>query len=293
MPQSMPQSILGPRVKSVRCAHPGGFHDMVYSDWGPQTAQKTVLCVHGLTRNGQDFNRLANALAKDGVRVLAPDIVGRGRSDWLGPLAAYEIPQYINDLTVLLASEGLHAVDWLGTSMGGLIGFAVATMAGHPIQRLMVNDVGPFLPATALSRIADYVGVLWEFDDFDQGLDHVMRAYAPFGLTEAADWRELAEISLKRRPDGKWSQNYDPRIAEPFKAGSEQDIDMWALWDRISVPTGVLRGAESDLLSAETAQQMTTRGPKAKLVTFPNCGHAPALMEAQQIDVVRDWIAAG
>lgn len=279
-----------PITKSVRCVHAGGFHDMVYDDWGPEDAETALLCVHGLTRNGKDFSRLAAALSQSGIRVLAPDIVGRGRSDRLGPMATYEIPQYVNDITVLLAAEGLREVDWLGTSMGGLIGFAVAAQQGHPIRRFIVNDVGPFIPASALRRIGDYVGIAWEFDGFDQGLEHIKRAYEPFGLKTEEDWRMLAEYSLLEGANGTWTNNYDIRIADPFKTGPIEDIDLWALWDAISIPTLVLRGAESDLLEIRTAEEMRDRGPKANLITFDGCGHAPALMDSAQIDVIRNWL---
>ncbi|WP_420730472.1 alpha/beta fold hydrolase [Hwanghaeella sp. 1Z406] len=276
--------------KSVRCAHVGGFHDMVYSDWGPRTGAYAIVCVHGLTRNGRDFDRLAMELARTGYRVLAPDIVGRGRSDHLGPLASYEIAQYINDITVMLAAEGLRNVDWVGTSMGGLIGMSIAVMTGHPIKRLLLNDVGPHVPKEALQRIGDYVGVPWRFDSFDLALNHVRQAYAPFGLKTEEDWRYLAELSLKQEADGKWVMAYDTRIADAFKNTEITDIDLWPFWAQISTPTLVLRGEDSDLLSRETAEQMTRTGPKADLIEVSGCGHAPALMDAHQIGLVMDWV---
>ncbi|MDF1750284.1 MAG: alpha/beta hydrolase [Alphaproteobacteria bacterium] len=276
--------------KSVRCAHVGGFHDMVYSDWGSQKAPSTIVCVHGLTRNGRDFDRLAAALTEAGYRVLAPDIVGRGRSDRLGPFANYEIPQYINDITTMLAAEGLRSVDWVGTSMGGLIGMSIAVMAGHPIKRLLLNDVGPVVPKEALQRIGDYVGIPWKFDSFDLALNHVRQAYAPFGLKTEEDWRYLAELSLKQDAEGKWVMAYDTRIADAFKDTEITDIDLWPFWQQISTPTLVLRGAESDLLTRETAEKMTRTGPMAKLIEVPDCGHAPALMDASQIGLVLDWV---
>lgn len=279
--------------KSVTCAHPGGSHAMVYSDWGPADADRTILCVHGLTRNGRDFDRVAAALADAGFRVLAPDIVGRGRSDRLGPDASYETPQYIADILAMLAAEGVTSVDWIGTSMGGLIGMAMASLPQHPIRRMLINDVGPFLPQQALQRIGDYVGVAWRFDDRAAAEEHIRRAYAPFGLKTEADWAFLADISLHRDADGAWTNNYDLRIAEPFQDDQVGDVDLWSLWDELTLPILVLRGAESDLLSTETAYAMTQRGPRATLIDIPGCGHAPALMDEEQISLVLEWAEAG
>ncbi len=284
--------------KTVRCAHPGGFHDMVYSDWGQASwgqagARRTVVCVHGLTRSGRDFDRLALVLADSGYRVLAPDIVGRGRSGRLGPFGNYEIPQYINDLTCMLAAESVADIDWIGTSMGGLIGMSIAAMDGHPIRRMLINDVGPFVPKEALRRIGEYVGIMWQFDTFEAALDHVKKAYAPFGLTSEEDWRYLAELSLRQDDAGQWVNAYDGRIAEPFRSADIGDVDLWSLWDHLSLPIMVLRGAESDLLTADVAQAMIRRGPKAQLLEVAGCGHAPALMDAGQIGIVRDWLQSG
>ncbi|MDW3207504.1 MAG: alpha/beta hydrolase [Alphaproteobacteria bacterium] len=277
------------RMKSVRCASQAGFHEMVYRDWGRSDAAKTVVCVHGLTRNGRDFERLADALASDGHRVLCPDIVGRGASDRLGPGGAYEVPQYVADLTTMLAAEGLRSVDWIGTSMGGLIGMAMAAMPGGPIRRMVLNDVGPFIPKAALQRIGDYVGVEWRFDTFQKAEAHIRAAYAPFGLESDEDWRFMTEISTARDEAGCWVNAYDPRIADPFRGDQIADADLWYLWDAIRIPIFVMRGAESDLLTPEIAKEMTRRGPGAEVLEIPGCGHAPALMDSHQIGVLRDW----
>lgn len=281
------------REKSVACAHTSGAHQMVYSDWGAETAARTIICVHGLTRSGRDFDRLASALAGAGFRVLAPDIVGRGRSGTLGPDADYETPQYIADILTMLTAENLSEVDWIGTSMGGLIGMGMASMPNHPIRRMLINDVGPFIPKEALQRIGDYVSVAWRFPEWEQAVSHARMAYAPFGLETDADWEYLAEITYKRSSDGCWVNAYDLRIAEPFKEGQIVDVDLWALWETLSLPILVLRGAESDLLTREDADAMTKRGPQATLVEIPGCGHAPSLMVEDQIARVLDWAAAG
>jgi len=263
---------------------------MVYSDWGDPMSERTVLCIHGLTRSGRDFDRLANVLADEGCRVLAPDIVGRGRSGRLGPGATYEIPQYIGDIACLLKMEGIDQVDWIGTSMGGLIAMAWACQPSHPIERLLLNDVGPFVPKEALERIGEYVGIAWRFDSFEKAADHVRKAYEPFGLKTDEDWRYLAELSLTQDEDGFWTNAYDLRIAEPFKNADIQDLELWEIWNSISVPTQVFRGAESDLLSSQTADRMMKEGPRASVVTFDGCGHAPTLMVRDQINATVDWV---
>jgi pimeloyl-ACP methyl ester carboxylesterase len=280
------------RQKWIRSAHPGGYHRMVYSDWGAPDAPRTLVCVHGLTRSGRDFDRLAGALSGPDLRILAPDIVGRGRSDWMGPGGVYDIQQYVVDLLIMLEREDAKDVDWLGTSMGGLIGMVMGGRGG-PIRRMAINDVGPFIPKAALERIGEYVGVPWRFESFDQGVEHVKRAYEPFGLTNETDWRYLAELSLSRDADGFWTNAYDPRIAEPFKAPDIDDADLWGMWDAIDCPVWVLRGAESDLLLPDTAREMETRGPRARITEVPGCGHAPALMDETQIALVRDWLYGG
>ncbi|MEQ8604333.1 MAG: alpha/beta fold hydrolase [Marivibrio sp.] len=281
------------RLKSVRCAGRGGFHRVVYREFGPADSPHAVFCVHGLTRNGRDFARLARALAADGWRVICPDVAGRGESEPLVEAEHYGLPQYVSDLTTVLAHARVESVDWVGTSMGGLIALLTAATPGHPIRRLALNDVGPIVPREALQRIADYVGVAWRFESFDQALGHLKKAYAPFGLTEEADWREIAEVSLKRADDGSYSNNYDLRISEPFAALAGEDLDLWALWDaaQLAEPALLIRGAESDLLRRADAEAMTARGPGARLVEVPNVGHAPTLMPPDEIRLVRDWLA--
>ncbi|MFC6856312.1 alpha/beta fold hydrolase [Marivibrio halodurans] len=281
-----------PRLRSVRCVADADCHRMVYDDYGPLESPHAVVCVHGLTRNAGDFERLARALAADGWRVLAPDIAGRGRSERLADPQAYGVPQYVRDIVTMLAHARVETVDWIGTSMGGLIGMGLAVLPGHPVRRMLLNDVGPRVPKAALRRIADYVGVPWRFEDFEDALAHLRKAYEPFGLTEEADWRELARISLRREEDGTLTNNYDLRIAAPFEAIADEDLELWDLWDglRLTEPPMVLRGARSDLLLAEDIEGMTRRGPGARPMEIEGCGHAPTLMVPDQIALVRGWL---
>ncbi len=279
------------RNEGVLSLNPHGFHRIAYTDWGDAAADRTVICVHALTRNGRDFDRLAGALAED-WRVACPDIAGRGRSDWLAHGADYNYPQYLADMTMLIARLGAGAVDWVGTSMGGLIGMMLAAQPGTPIRRLVLNDVGPFLPKAALARIADYVGQDPRFATLDELEAYLRRVHAPFGPLSDEAWRHMAEHGHRRLEDGGFALAYDPAIAQAFRQGALQDMDLWHVWDAVRCPVLIQRGAESDLLTADIATEMTRRGPRAELVTIPGVGHAPALMDAEQIALVRDWLVA-
>ena len=286
-----------PRSGQVLGLSAGGFHRIAFHDWGPErdgegmVSGRPVLCLHGLTRNGRDFDALAAALAATGRRAVAPDVVGRGRSDWLADPAGYGYPQYLADMAPIIARLDAATVDWVGTSMGGLIGMMLAAQPNSPIARLVINDVGPFIPKAAIERIGTYVGQAPHFADLEALEAYLRRVHAPFGPLSDAQWRHLATHSA--RPDGEgFRLAYDPGIAEAFKAALD-DVDLWSLWDRIAVPVLVLRGAQSDLLSPETAAEMAARGPKAQVVEISGCGHAPMLMDPAQIAIVRDWLVAG
>ncbi len=268
-----------------------GTYGLAYADWGDPGAARTVVCVHGLTRNGRDFDALAAALADGlGARVICPNIVGRGRSDWLRDPARYAVPTYIGHLIQLLAHLNVSApVDWVGTSMGGLIGMGLAAATENsPIRRLVLNDVGPFLPKAALERIGGYLvrGGAQRFDSLEALEAYLREVHAPFGPLTDAQWRHLAEHGAWPTDDGGVMPAYDPAIAGPFGADPHQDVDLWEHWDRITCPVLVLRGAGSDLLLPETAREMTRRGPRAELIEFEGVGHAPALMAEDQIAAV-------
>lgn len=267
-----------------------GFHRLHYTEWGDPAAP-TIVCVHGLTQNARGFDALAAALAPT-RHVVCLDVVGRGQSDRLADPMGYDYPQYLADVNALFARLDVATLDFVGTSMGGVIGMLLAALPGHPIRRLVVNDVGPFIPMAALGRIRDYVGHDFRFADI-AGLEaHMRKAYAPFGPLSDAQWRKLAEDAAIANEDGSISQRYDPAIAVPIKAQPLADVDLWPFWDRVSCPVLLLRGAESDLLDGETAAEMQTRGPRTTLVEFPGVGHAPALLDAGQIEPVRAFLTA-
>ncbi len=288
-------TLLTPRQRFVQCLSPSGLHTMAYREWGAPTNRRVVVCVHGLTRVGNDFDRLAQALA-DEFRVVCPDVVGRGRSEWLRDPRAYGIPQYVADMVTLLARLDADAVDWVGTSMGGLIGMSLAGQPGAAIRRMVINDVGPTLDAAALTRIGEYLGKPVRFASEDQAIDYVSTISAPFALKTRGEWREITLPVIKPSPDGEgWVMHYDPRIGEPFRATTPEaaaagEAALWGLYANIKARVLLTRGASSDLLSAATAQRMTEIGPRARLVEFAGVGHAPMFMHADQIDVVRQFL---
>lgn len=287
----MDRATLQPRIGSVKAVSPGGFHEVFYTDWGDPAAARVIVCVHGLTRNGRDFDALAARLAEAlSARVICPDVAGRGRSQWLSDPLHYAYPQYIADMTALLAQLGVARADWIGTSMGGLIGMFMAAAPHAPIRSLVLNDVGPVLSRAALERIAGYVGSDARFDTLDEVEAHLRRIHAPFGPLTDGEWRHLVRHGHRFNADGSYGLAYDPRIAVNVKL-AVQDWDFWPAWDAVTCAALVLRGTQSDLLSAETAQAMTERGPKAKLASFEGIGHAPALMSSDQIEIVTQWLA--
>ena len=268
-----------------------GFHRMHYYDWGGPENSRVVICVHGLTRNGRDFDFLAQALSRD-FRIVCPDVAGRGRSDWLESKQDYGYAQYMADMTALLARVTAGAektIYWVGTSMGGLLGIIMAAMPKNPIRKLVVNDAGMLVPKAALERLALYVGKDPRFATLDALEAHVRHISAPFGALSDEQWRHLTVHSAKQHADGTWGFRYDPAIANTF-SGELNDIDLSAYWDAVRCPTLLLRGADSDIVLRATAEAMTQRGPKATLVEFQAVGHAPMLMSDEQVTAVRDFL---
>jgi pimeloyl-ACP methyl ester carboxylesterase len=281
------------REAKVKCLSAAGFHHMAYVEWGDAANPKVLVCVHGLTRCARDFDFLAQALT-DEYRVVCPDVVGRGRSDWLRNKLLYDVPQYCADMTTLLARLNVDTVHWVGTSMGGLIGMALASQPESPITRLVLNDVGPVIAAASLVRIGDYLGKPPRFDGIEQAEAFVRFVSATFGSFSDAQWRHLTVHVTRTAADGKVEFAYDPGIAQSFRealaASGGNDIELWPLYDAIACPTLLLRGAASDLLSNDAAMQMSQRGPRAKLVEVPGVGHAPMLMDAAQVASVREFL---
>ena len=278
----------------VQCLSPSGLHNMHYTEWGARDNARVVICVHGLTRNCRDFDALAQTLEKD-FRVVCPDIVGRGQSEWLADKQHYGLPQYLADITTLIAklsADGPREIRWVGTSMGGMIGLLLASLARTPVRKLVLNDVGTLIPKASLERIAAYVGKAPSFKTLAETNAYVRYVSASFGPHSDAQWDHLTRHNARQNADGTWTMNYDPGIALPFQQGPLNDIDLSTSYDRITCPTLLLRGADSDLLLKDTALAMTQRGPKARLVEFAGVGHAPMLMADDQIKAVREFLLA-
>jgi pimeloyl-ACP methyl ester carboxylesterase len=278
-----------PRRGTFSNLSPHGFHEVVYHEWGDPAARDVVVCVHGLTRNGRDFDVLGEALAST-HRVFAVDLPGRGESAWLGDPADYVFPTYLSTLTALLARTGAERVGWVGTSLGGLLGMVMAAQPNTPVAKLVVNDVGPAIEPAALARIGAYVGADPQFASYDEVAAYI-QSISPFGPQTPEQCDHLTRSCVRQRPDGRWGFAYDPGIAVPFRA-SAAPPDLWGLWDAIACPTLLLRGAASDLLTAATARAMTERGPRPRLVEFAGVGHAPMLLSPDQVAPVLAFLRA-
>ncbi len=307
--------MIQPTLNDLNCPDATGFHRMAYWQWGDPASAHMVLCVHGLTRQGRDFDVLARALcqratdAGTSLRVICPDVVGRGQSDWLKDPAGYQIPAYAADMLALLAKLQAEApigvLDWVGTSMGGLIGLVICGQPDLPlpqrVRKLVLNDVGPTVEWSALQRIGAYLGKTGEFESVQQAADAMWAISSSFGPHTPEQWLALSTPMVRpvstsdSSASQRWKLHYDPAIAEPFRAASETATQegqalLWRLYDQISADTLLLRGVESDLLSVDTAKAMTERGPRARLVEFKGVGHAPTMTSADQLAVVVDFL---
>jgi pimeloyl-ACP methyl ester carboxylesterase len=266
-----------------------GFHRVAYYEWGDPDCDQVLICVHGLTRRGRDFDFLAAAM-QDARRVVCVDLPGRGASDWLPLAAGYQPTQYIQDMTALIARLDVREVDWLGVSLGGLLGMMLAAQPKTPIRRLVLDDIGSYVGVEALQRIASYVGQDPAFPD-RAGLEAYMREVnTGYGPLTDAQWAHVIDHGHRIDEAGQWRQHYDPKLAEPFKAGFSEPVALWPLWEMIRCPVMIVRGTLSDILTAETAAEMVARKPGTTLVEFQGVGHAPMLMGEDQITEVRTWL---
>jgi len=290
-----------PTLNYVPCTDAQGGHRMAYWQWGAPDAAHTIVCVHGLSRQGRDFDVLAQSLlarSPQPLRVVCPDVAGRGQSDWLQDPQGYQLPNYAADMLALLAHLKPATLDWVGTSMGGLIGLAVCAHAqavGVTVRRLVLNDVGPVIQWEALARIGTYLGKAQTFDSLQQAADAMWAISQSFGPHTPGQWLELSRHMVKSLPDGRVALHYDPAIAVPFRAVTQESAlqgegQLWQLYDSITASTLLLRGATSDLLSPATAQAMTQRGPRAQLVEFAGVGHAPTLIASDQVEAVVSFL---
>jgi pimeloyl-ACP methyl ester carboxylesterase len=266
---------------------------MAYKEWGDPDNKNVLMCIHGVTRVSDDFDNMARAFC-DTYRVICPDIVGRGRSEWLRDPQHYQLPQYVNDVVTLIARLDVESLDWFGTSMGGLIGMGLAAFEKNPIRKLVLNDVGPGLNIAALLRIGGYIGEAVRFPTFDEAVAYIRSISVPFGPHTDEEWRKLAGDVLRQDKDGQWIRHYDLGLAAPFKTttpeiAKQAESILWYAYDAVRCPTLLVRGEHSDLLSHETAIQMTQRGPKARLVEVAGVGHAPTFMHDDQIALAKEF----
>ncbi len=305
-----------PRVESIACSSPAGIHRMAYYDWGDRDNRDILLCVHGLTRNGRDFDMVAQRLSKR-YRVICPDVVGRGLSDWLPNPAGYQVPQYAADIITLLGRLQPSSLNWLGTSMGGLIAMVYCGLVAKaargkaptpparlkatipnpivPINRLILNDVGPRVEPSSLLRIGAYLSEVKEFDDYPSAVAYLRETSASFGLKTDEQWDMFSRHYFAQK-DGKWIKHYDPSIAGGFvgmtpEAMAKGEQYLWGVFDAIAAPTLVLHGTESDLLSAESVSRMVSGNANARSVEIAGVGHAPSLMVSHEIDLIEQFLS--
>jgi pimeloyl-ACP methyl ester carboxylesterase len=307
--KNMTSTPLQPSLHRVPCPDAAGGHRMAYWQWGNPAAAHVVVCVHGLSRQGRDFDTLAANLvenANGNIRIICPDVVGRGESDWLKDPVGYKIPAYAVDMLVLLthlhAQSPMAKLDWFGTSMGGLIGMVMCGQPGLPlpvvVNKFVINDIGPAIEWASLVRIGATLGLPITFDSVQQGADALRVISASFGPHTPEQWLALSKPQLRPVSDSPGSKlrfHYDPALAAPFKQATpestlQDEKTLWQLYDNITAQTLLLRGADSDLLSPATAQAMGQRGPKARLVEFAGVGHAPTITATDQVAVVTGFL---
>jgi len=285
-----------PRFGDLPVLGPHGFTRVGYTEWGERSASRTVVCVHGLTRNSRDFDFLAQRLVERGARVIAPDLPGRGRSEFLSAAEDYGTPLYVTAMATLIARLDVDEVDWVGTSLGGHIGMEIAARSKAPIRRLVLNDFGARIPVAALQRIAAYLRRAHVFATLEEVEAYLRDVYAPFGELTDAQWRHMTVHGVVQDKSG-FRLHYDPAIVEQFSRPMLLDVVLWRVWDHVTCPTLILRGAASDLLLASTATEMTQRGAAARegrveYVEIAGCGHAPSLMSDDQARIVADFLFA-
>ena len=288
--QDLPQ----PSLKHVQCLDTRGLHRMAYWEWGDAANPRVLVCAHGLSRQGRDFDTLARDLMRE-YRVICPDVVGRGRSDRLADPMGYGIPTYVADMVTLVARLDVPQIDWLGTSMGGLIGLGLASLPNSPVRKLILNDVGPTIEPAAIARIASYLGQPLVWKTVEEAAAALWSISKGFGTFTEAQWLELTRPQLVAAPAGGYMSHYDPAIAAPVRAMTPEmakagEALLWQSYDRITAPTLLVRGANSDLLSPATARAMTERGPRARLVEFAGVGHAPMFIADEQRAAVRHFL---
>ena len=299
--------VLDPALDFVSCPDPNGTHRMAYWSWGESSASHVVVCVHGLTRQGRDFDLLARSLVASAkkanlpaIRVVCPDVVGRGQSEWLKDPMAYHFAQYAGDMAVLLqslhAQQAIERLDWVGTSMGGVIGMLLAAQPlPTPIRRLVLNDIGPVVSWASILTMKNYVGKVGRVQSLQDAANAMWEISKSFGPHTSEEWLALSKHMVRTLEDGALTLHYDPAIGVPVRAVTQEkaqagEAALWQVYDLIACPTLLIHGALSELLSLSAVQDMQQRGPRAQVATIQGVGHAPTLTHEDQIDIVRRFL---
>jgi pimeloyl-ACP methyl ester carboxylesterase len=277
------------KTKHITSSNPSGKHRIVYQDWGNENNTNVLICVHGLTRNSRDFDYLAQHLSSQ-YRVIAPDIVGRGQSDWLPDPALYTLEQYIHDMGALMTHLKLKQVGWLGTSLGGLIGMTIAASPNSPIKRLILNDIGPVIKKEAIVYLATSLAETPHFKSLDELQKFLKEAYSAMGHMDKDHWEHMVTYDHRITSEGKITRNFDPKITRWVSSMTTTDLAMWDMWEGIHCPILIIHGEESIILTPEICQEMLKRNSHASLVTIPGVGHTPSLMPESQIRIVQEWL---
>lgn len=275
------------RTESVMGLSSTGLHRIVYNEWGSQDNERVLVCVHGLARNSRDFDDIAKSLSRE-YRVICPDMPGRGESDWLANPADYAMPQYLSNIMVLLARLNVEKVDWLGTSMGGIIGMLLASMPQSPIRKLILNDIGAFVSKESIQRIGDYL-VPKHFEDAETAKAFMKTTYPGLRNLTEVQWQHLTKYGFKQVEQGL-TQHYDPAIGDTLRASADQDIDLWFVWRAIQCPQMLIWGETSDILNQATVEQMQTENPAMSLYSIAGIPHVPSLMEEAHIQEITQWL---
>jgi len=284
-----------------------GFHTVAYTEWGSWYPElPAVICVHGYTRNGRDFDALAHYLSLKGRHIYCPDIVGRGDSAWFKQAQHYSFPQYVDDMNVLIARTNAHHIDWIGTSMGGIIGMMIASLPNSPVRRLILNDVGPQIPLHGLRKLAKYIGNEPDFKTKAEAKDFFKKNYAQFGLLSDSQWDTFTKHSVEQRAPNLFVAKVDPHIKNPKSTvqilsdlfhhpqkaleGILYDIDLWSIWKTIHCPVLVIHGKHSDLLTTEIIEKMQRIHDSTYVYEIEDAGHAPALLDNANHEVIDEWL---
>ena len=284
-----------------------GFHRIFYTEWGTPSNHNPLICLHGATRHSRDFDLLANYLSRGSHRhIFCPDLVGRGESDWLKNPANYSYEQYLADMNVLISRTGQQAVDWLGTSLGGIIGMVLAAQVQSPIKRLILNDIGPQIPANAMRRLANYVGLEPSFNDLEEAILYYKKIFTHIGQLDEATWNRLVSHTIKKTSGGKYMAKMDQRIKMPFSkkamlwnllrhptqllSENPFDLYLWEMWRKVNCPVLVIYGEKSDVLTPFIMEKMKHLKPETTFFEVKKTGHAPLLESDIEMEMIAKWL---